>query len=765
MLDSDRPMGPPSLPVRGLQHPVEIRRDAYGVPHISAMSDTDAFFSLGWVMATDRLFQMDLNRRTILGRLSELTTTDGTLASDRLYRSLGMRQVADGMLALLPESTRALLVAFTDGVNRWLEAHPSHREAEYQVLRLEEIAPWELTDSLAIIRLIGWQLAGDFDKELFAWDLVRSVGAEHAALLFPDIPPVGERMRMLQQWPLSDGQQLHDLAGDALDALGRAENGTNIWVLEGSKTANGRPLLANDPHLNLAQPGIWYEVGLQSPSFSISGFTFPGIPFIAIGQNQQLAWGAANWPADTQDCFIERLNPAGDQYQDATGGWSPLELSTEVLHCRGRDDETLMVRRTPRGVIVRVEPDGTALALRWTGFEASDELTAFLRASQATTLTDWLAAFDGYACPTQNFYCIHRSEGIAGIHAGAVPRRTRGESSFPQEAHDPAAAWEGLLPAAEFGPRRGSGGAGWLANANNKPLEAASGAPSGVRFTPPLRYRRIQELLSAQDGWTVEATRQMQTDTVNLAARDQLVLLRQHPAAQACRYEDPVIATGWSRLLAWDADHCSDPTSAALWHALTLELARLLCEPLMGLELWSRFQDLHDPQHLLLIAWLEGGLTESLDLPVPTPELLQQAFLQAWRDLVILAGDDSTSWDWAEIHAMRLRHPMGLPVGRAEGLRIPHPGGRHTLNVGNFWPSQGWRCSHGVSLRYIAWVNDTGVLRSESLVLPGTAGDPASPHADDQIGLFQRGVLRERPVTAEAIAQLPLEVILTPDSA
>lgn len=749
----------------GLDGPVTIRHDTYGAPHIQAISDADGFRGLGWAMASDRLFQMDMNRRTILGTLGELIASPGTLASDRFFRTLGIAQVASDIRKMLPPETAALLEAFVEGINGWIAAHPKRTEAEYQLLKIEEIAPWTCEESLAIIRLIGWQLAGDFDKELFAWRMAAQVGPEVASLLYPDIPSSDARSRMLARWPLSDGDTTLDLAAESPESLGNSDNGTNIWVVDGSRTASGKPILANDPHLNLYAPGVWYEASIHTPGFHVSGFTFAGLPFIAIGQNEHLAWGASNWPADTQDLFIETLDEAGTQYQTAKGAWKPLHIRVETLGRRGFEDEVLRVAQSKRGPLVHIA-GRQALSLRWTGLDASDELTCFLQAARSTAVQEFLEALAPFGCPTQNFYVIDRAGQIGGIHAGTVPRRHRGETSFPQLASDKAAKWKGRLSAIEFGPRVGSD-TGFLANANNKPVEASSGAPSGCRFTPPLRYGRILKLLGERSDWTPDLMISMQGDTSNGAAIEQLAALRAMLGDSPVIFDDASISADWERMMGWSGVHIEDQKSTLLWHFFTLELTRLLLEPLIGQELWAGFQDQHDPQHLLLMDWLTRGEQSSICEVgglSPSRHLLHMAFVIAHRDASELCGDDPEAWSWSQLHAMRLQHPLRLPVGPPEGIRMPHPGGRHTINVGNFWPSQGWWCNHGVSLRFIAWVAEGGEIRSKSLLMPGEQGNPTDPHGADQLRLFEQLTLRNRPFHADEIVGLPVEEEIFPKS-
>lgn len=751
----------PFCPCPGLLRPVSVRRDAFGIPHLLAESDSDLFHAFGWVMAQDRAWQMDWNRRSALGRLSEVQPGAPLLAADKLFRTLNLQQIAGGMYAALDAETRLLLEAFTDGVNAWIASHEDHG-LTFGTLgyRME---PWRATDSLAILRLMGWMLAADFEKELFAWDLARTVGPQLAAQLYPTIPAPHVQAAMRAVYPAADGDPEVDQASGLPEWArgGRSQDqGTNIWVLNGSRTASGRPLLANDPHLNLSAPGIWYEVHLRGDTLHVTGFAFPGLPMIAIGHNGHVAWGAANWSADSQDLFIEQLSKERTHYKANDGSWAPLTVREEVIQVRESEPVHHQVAETPRGPLLRVEHDGSALALAWTGFSPTAEIACFLRACRSRDVQEWQEAFAGYGCPPQNYYAFDIHGRIAGIHAGQLPYRARGESSFPQDAHDPTAAWAGLIPESEL-HRPIDEGTGWLGNANNKPLEAA--APTGCRFTLPYRYRRIVELISARSGWTPEQTVAMQGDTRNLAAVEFLAALRTNRQHHSPEWSDPRYYALWARLLEWNGDHRDDLSACSLWHVFSLRLAQSLIQPLIGDALWQRYQDQPDPQQVLLLRWLAEPQAAPWERDsLPAALRLQHAFELAIVELSSLISPDPDQWGWDQLHALRLPHPAGLRGEPWAVEPVPMPGGRHTLNVANANPSQGWHCNHGVSLRFVAWQEETGRIRSQAIVPPGMGGDPASPHFADQLALFAAGELREMPFYPEELVALPVVLQLVP---
>ncbi|HYE78295.1 MAG TPA: penicillin acylase family protein, partial [bacterium] len=580
---------PKTFALEGLHGPVTVRRDSYGIPHIQATDAHDLFMAFGFVQAGDRLWQMDATRRTAQGRLAELSGPR-LLDLDKWFRTLGIPRVAREIVAEMDPETLAILQAFSDGVNAYLEQFPERTEGEFKFLSYR-MDPWTPYDSACVMRMVSWWLSGDYDKELFAHLLEQNLGPDLTDAIFPLIPDARRRKAMRAHYPAADG----DPAVEAAVAAERwtasvgsrpappaapafeipaptgsnPDNGTNIWVIHGSRTASGTPILANDPHLQLFAPSVWYEAQLTGGDFDVIGFTFPGMPIVAIGHNRHLAWGASNYPADSQDLF--RVEVSADRRQYRTfpdrGSWQPLEITTEEILVRNTDpeqlaagappmlSETLAVYHTAYGPLVRIEPDHTALALAWMGLTASQEIDVFLHAARAESVGELQRIFTGYGSPTQNFYAFDTAGRIGAIHAGKIPKRVRGERGIPVDSADPDAAWNGLVPYDSLGqvidPPEG-----FLANANNKPVEAEEA--TGARFTPPLRYRRIQELLAARTDWTPDDARRMQTDTVNLAARDMVVALNALPLPATGSWSDPT-AEGWyRRLLRWDANQRSD---------------------------------------------------------------------------------------------------------------------------------------------------------------------------------------------------------------
>ncbi|MEO7994536.1 MAG: penicillin acylase family protein, partial [bacterium] len=718
--------------------------DSYGLPHLQAESAHDLFFAAGVVQAMDRLPQMDHQRRLAGGRLAEVSNDPGRIASDTWFRTLGFRGVAERMWQHASRETRAALTAYAEGVNAYLAADPDHREWEFRTLDYQP-EPWSPIDSLMILRLVGWGLAADYDKEVMALDIAAAVGPDDALDWFPGCPDAAVRERMRAHYPAPDGASV--VTGLPAGG-GNSDDGSNVWVVAGSRTASGQPILASDPHLSLCAPSIWYEMHLSGGGYAVAGFTFPGLPIMAIGHNEQVAWGATNYPADTQDLFLETINLVDGTVLEPDGSWVPLTIEESTLAIRDVASQEMRVLRTPRGPIVRLVDDTHAVSLAWTGWEPTDEIAVFLKSARARSVEEFQQIFRPYGTPAQNFYCFDRAGHIGAIHAGLVPQRLTEESCVLRAAIDPASMWIGWVSPDDLGPVIDPV-EGYAINANNKPVEAPT--PTGNRFTPPFRYERIAAQLESHGKWTVALTSDLQNDTVNLGA---LAIVRRLRAHRALDWENPDRAELWVRLLDWEGDHRADEIAATLWHGFMRSLSRELAQPVLGPELWARYQDHHDPQYLMIARWLDGPMT------VADQATLSRAFETACDEWTAVCGPDPATWRWSAIHVVRPGHPGGLP--QPAPLAIPHPGSRYTVNVTNCSPSIGWHSAHGVSFRFVAAVGEDGRIHGQAVVLPGVAGNPLSPHAADQAPLWSAGELRSMPFHADELETVPVALILAP---
>ena len=415
------------ISVSGINAPVEVIRDKWGVPHIYAQSEHDLFFAQGYVHAQDRLWQMEFNRRIASGTLSAILG-EATLDTDRFMRTIGLRRAAEKDWALAEEETRAVMEAYSEGVNAFIESHRNSLPLEFTVLGTKP-EPWTPVDTLAWGKVMAYSLCGNYDAELLRARLIAGLGPEAAQQLMPPYPEQGPVIvppeALAYSW-LRDGQ-FYELDGAAFGGgLARTDWGSNDWVVHGSRTATGLPLLADDTHLSLDMPSIWYENGLHGGEINSVGYTFPGVPMVVIGHNERIAWGVTNLAADVQDFYIEKFDdPAHPTQYEFQGEWKDLEVLYETIDVKDSTPYTLQVLSTQHGPVMnRVLgnlPQAEPLALQWTALEGTHLLNAVYRLNLASSWEEFREALTHWDAPSQNFVYADVEGNIGYQSPGKIP--------------------------------------------------------------------------------------------------------------------------------------------------------------------------------------------------------------------------------------------------------------------------------------------------------------------------------------------------------
>jgi penicillin G amidase len=690
----------------GFERPVEVVRDREGVAHIFAASDGDATAALGFVHAQDRLWQMEMNRRIANGRLAEIVGAPG-LETDRFLRTIGIRRSAEAIFANLDAETRVSLAAYARGVNAYLTSRTSPLPPEFHILGAPAPEPWTPIDSLGWSLMMALDLGGNLNAEITRLRLAQAgLSMERIGQFLPPYP--GE------QWPeLPDYTALYkSLGGQAQRAdalirpfgLGLEGVGSNNWVVSGARSETGKPLLANDPHLGLSAPALWYFARLTSPSGTVIGATLPGVPSVVLGRNDRVAWGFTNTGPDVQDVYIERIDPQNPGRYQTPDGWRSFETVQEVIKVKGGADVTLNVRITRHGPVIsdgasrgatEAAPQGHALALRWTALEP-DNLTvqAFARLNTAKNWDEFLAAARHYHAPQQNIVYADVDGNIGFVAAGRVPVRRPDNDLrglFPAPGWDARYDWAGFIPfeslPQEFNPARGFR---YTANERITP----EGYPHHItsEWATPHRADRIRELLGQREKHTLDSFRQIQADHRSNAVREMLPLLvgaygqgdRDRSRATPQR-EQAVV----DLLKAFDgtmATNRAEPLIATAW---VRELTRLVYADELGPAL---FRDLWDQRQVFMMGVLQnrdgqGAWCASVRTATPPAScaaLVSRALELALDDLEKRYGPDRAKWQWGVAHDARSEH---RPFARAGALawlfdvRVPVPGDTYTVNV------------------------------------------------------------------------------------
>ena len=766
------------LAIVGLDGMVEIVRDVDGVPHIYADTAHDLFFAQGYVEAQDRFWQMDVFRHVGKGTLSEMFGRS-TLDSDRFLRTLGWRDLPKQDLDLLSAPTRAHLRSYAAGVNAYTGDKSGGRLSfEHYVLsiiaRSYEPMAWTPTDSLGFTRVMAWDLAGNLQEEIERSMLAGSMPVEQVEELYPSHPDEFPTIVPSGPASLTTTRALQVVTGAvrraggslALDRLPRPADpgvGSNNWAISGSLTATGHPLLANDPHLAIRMPSIWYEVGLHCRTvtpecpYEVTGFTFAGVPGVIIGHNAHIAWGFTNLDPDGMDLYVEKLHPDDPNRYEYQGEWVEMEVHTETIAVAGGDPETLVVRATLHGPIIGdtygaledfddagVElPDHYAVALAWTALQPSTILDAILGIDRASDGTGFVEATRRWDIAGQNAVYATR-DGTVGYRAtGRVPIRSRGDGRWPVPGWTGEYEWVGWIPFEDM-PDLVDPARGYVATANQPAV--GNDYPYLVHTDTRYGYRahRIAQLVEGAPGpIDAEYMRSMQIDAYNPAGP--IVI----PAVLALPTTSEEIALAQELLADWSQDagdahsHAYQMRSglpgAALFGSLWRHLlgSTFLDDLPEQVQLgaggrWFRVVDglLAQPRS----KWWDDSTTTEVET---RDDILAGAVVAAVEEL----GPNPDRWDWEEMHTARFEEPTlgGLPLlGMILNSGEQPVAGGSSIIYATWWdPNDDSYDALGVpTMRMVVDLGDLSA--STAINSTGQSGRPTHPHYDDMIVRWAR---------------------------
>ncbi len=736
------------LAAPGLSEPVEVLRDRWGVPYISAASLDDLWFAQGFVTAGERLFQMDLLLRAAGGRLSEVFA-ERTLADDRFARTIGFHRTGARLAAGWDDASQQMHGRFRAGCAAWIARMPAP-PVEYSLLDTGPSLPTDDAGAWAAAFVyLAWGLSGNWDKELLRVAIADRLGPDAVRDLLPPLPPDPPHM------------PAGTLGGRLLDDLPRPRGaGSNDWVVAGSRTTSGKPLLANDPHLLAVQPGAWIEMHLRAPGYEARGVALTFSPGILLGATAHHAWGVTNVTGDVQDLYIEHLNDDGTS-AEVDGGWEPLTRHREEIVVRGGEPVVVDVRETRHGPIVDTAVVGNmhteyipldpaeTYALRWTGFDCGIRPSLVLDAANATSFEAFRRAVWGVECPGQNFVYADVNGTIGYQCTGRYPLRGGGDGTAPVPGWTGGYEWEGWIADEEL-PWAVDPARGYLVTANNRIHDESYPHLIGHDFHAPDRARRVVERLEADATHDISSMARIQFDTVSLAARAALPRL----IALEARTDDARDAV--ARLASWDGDMAADSVAAGIFNVWSRHIARRSLEPRLGDELFRRYHtDREVFQCQVLPAWLADPAGPLDD------DLLHAALTDAITELRERLGPDPAGWRWGALHRLALVHPLGAIPGLGELFTAADAelgGDEQTVMQGGFDGHDGYVVDVIPSWRA---VYDLGDLDRSIGVLPaGVSGNPASPHWDDQFPLWIAGEHHDLPFTRPAVEAAAVATLL-----
>ncbi len=778
-----------TLTIKGLHSRVSVVRDTWGVPHITGDDVHDLSFAEGYVTAQDRLFQMEFNRRIAQGRLAEMFgagENNSILDTDILLRTLDLYGAARFEEANLDARTLEMLTAYSDGVNAFLDSHQNNLPLEFTVLGITPL-PWTPLDSLAYGRVVALSLDNTWSDKYTRAMIDDKAGTDLTAALFPQYPatnptlfvsrdtaaPLGEsggsskpatrdpveKTQALSPNLLRGTAYLRELLGNVRDALG-----SNDWVVDGTHTVTGKPLLANDPHLGIRMPSVWYEVALRGGGLDAIGFTFPGEPGIVIGHNDYIAWGVTNVDADNSDLYIETLDPVnhpGQYLYDRS--WEQMDSRQQVIHIRGGGSKTITINSTIHGPIINSGLDDlkkySPVALKWTALQQTYSFRGFFQLDFARNWSEFLDALSNISI-SQNFVYADVYGNIGYRMSGVLPIRSAENGLLPVAGMTSTHEWEGYVAQNEM-PTLYNPNTHLIATANNQivpndyPVYVTNDWDCGYRA------RRIVNLLTGKSKLSIADMEAIQADVYSIPASLLVPALIQ--AGQAAG-GDAAQAAGL--LKNWDFTMTRSSTAAAVYEVAAGTLFRESVEPKLGKDLYAIFQSnstsscrfttlinrLSNPQPLFANA-------QSRDAAIG------KALADTMRTLRAQFGKDTSRWQWGALHTAHFKHPLASvqPLDRIFDIApVARPGDSTTVNVGGsgaFSSDPADYAQHAVpSMRQI--IDLSNFDNSLWVTTTGESGQPFSAHYSDLVPLWDQNRYQAMRFTASAVAKDNQELLI-----
>lgn len=749
-----------------LEDTVRIYRDAYGVPHIFAENTADLFAAAGYVTAQDRLWQMDFNRRAANGELAEIFG-EAALESDRYLRTWGFARTARAIVPTLSPESRTVLESYARGVNAFLQENSDRLPVEFALLGYGP-RPWRIEDSLAFIRFMGWKLSFGWYIEPVLGQLVEKFGLQKARQIFPGFPEEGPFIISRETAPfwtaatrpfLKAGLELREALGP-----GGAQLGSNAWAVAGSKSHCGKPMLANDPHLELGAPSIWYETHLSAGDLRVAGVSLPGVPGIVIGHTPHIAWGLTNGMVDDVDFYLEQIHPEDSLQYGTDDGWARMEIVEEPIAVKGADSVNMRIKLTRHGPIISelhplYQETGGAVALKWVGHEPSDELSGFLKIARARDWQELIEGVRAFSVPAQNFVFASAAGDIGYYLGGTVPIRQEATGLLPHRGWTRRGEWVGAVPFAEM-PHVLNPPEGLVVTANNKIIDDRYPYYLSYQWEPPSRAARIRQLLAARESFTLEDFQAIQMDLTSVHALRALV-----PMLNAVKRQLGTNAAGerlrvLHNLMAdWDGVEGEHSVQATLFHAWFLKLIENALKDELGDLLYENYIRLANVPFRVMPRLLEEA--DSVwwdDVATDTVEtrdaIVTRSLLEAEAWLQERYGEPMSHWAWGEVHQLTMRHPLGVrqPLDVLFNLGpFPRGGSALTVNNAEYSLAEPFAARVGASMRQL--VDFCDPWHSLSVLPTGQSGQRMSEHYKDQTPLWLEGRYRQRSLVHEEIVR------------
>ncbi len=717
-----------SISILGLEQPVEILRDRWGVAHIYAQNVHDLFFAQGYVAAQDRLYQIEIWRRTGAGELAEIFGPE-YLSRDRIARLVRYRGDMEAEWASYSPHSRQIAEAFTSGINAYVEQNRDNLPIEFELLDFE---PGVWQPEHILLRVAGLLMVRNISQEIARAQMVSQLGVEMTQKWYPTDP-----VRELRPDPDIDLAGIDDrVTSEYRRAVSipvlHEQDGSNNWVVSSELSATGKPLLASDPHRPVILPSLRYLVHLNAPGWNVIGSGEPALPGVAIGHNERVGWGFTIVQYDLADLFVERTNPENREQYLLQGDWLDMRIEREEVRVRGREQlEQVELKFTRNGPVIWEDPENDrVVALRWAGQEPGT--AGYLGSLALDQVQDWdgfVDAMRAWKVPSENIVYADVDGNIGWVPAGLMPVREGWSGLLPVPAHTGRYRWNGFRGVDEL-PQIKNPTSGYVATSNHNIIPAGYPHELGFDWSDPYRFERIDEVLAGGGKFSVEDFKRLQHDETSLPARALVAML-------------PVEAEGGAVFDDWDFVLGSDSNAAALFEVWMKKLpAKFVASqaPPEARRLIERNLQLTN-----LIAGLRDAPAEQ------RRGVLVESLQEAYAELTSTLGAEPAGWRWGDLHTIGFRHPLSSSDTRRAVLDltpVERGGDGFTPNATR---GPGYSQSSGASYRHILDLADWD--RSVFTSTPGQSGQPGSPHYDDLLPLWAEGEYAPLVFSREAVEE------------
>ncbi len=758
------PLSSGDLTVSGIEAPVRIRRDTFGVAYIDAAGDVDAWYGLGFCHGQDRAFQLEGLRRVVNGTLAELIGPDG-LAIDRLSRRIGFAHSAAEQLDVLDHDVRAMGDAYARGVTEGAKLGSPKPAHEFALLKTAPTG-YVAADAIGMLKLMSFLLASNWDSELLRYKILTADGPEAVAALDPTYP---EWLPVTDPPGGSSGPAMERLAED-LAVFGEKVGfggGSNNWAIAGSKTVTGRVIVANDPHLTPSHPSHWYLARVSTPEWTAAGATFVGVPGFPVGMNGHGAWGVTAGLIDNTHLFLEAVD--GDSVREGEA-YVPCNVRVETIAVKGEDPVTERILEGPRGPIVGPALDGEigAISMRAVWLDPRP-ITGLLRVHRARDFGEMREMFSTWPGLPLNIVAGFATGDIGWQLVGEAPQRKKGWGTVPLAGWDPETGWAEDTISVEALPHALNPETGFLATANNRPTTDGIGPYVGVDFIDGYRLARIVEVLGTRDDWDLDAVAELQMDRTPIPWQEMREVVLDAPIL------NDTVRRAQEMLREWEGVASPDSVAATVYEFFVAEMAhRIVAAKAPNSAEWALgrgFTDL-SPESIVFARWT-GRLVRLLN------ERPSGWFAQGWESEIADAleatyralsqryGDDESGWAWGVVRPLTFKHPVGerKPMDRVFNLGpFPWGGDANTVSQAAVSFRDPAANSHFVASMRMAV--EVGNWDANRFVLPGgQSGNPMSPHYDDQLERYRTGRAITIAWSADAVEAATRETLeLRPES-